>query len=381
METYRGNVGDIYIPEFNGQDYVSGATSLRATLVKLADECYSAGFKVPSAGIEDDAILTQHIKDGEVTTAKLASGITIGVIVNDTYAQWRNNANDADLDAIKVNTSDLMQLSLKISELRLENNYWLTSRNQADGANINLIRLNASDLIEFGEEIALHNMQNNVYATGRNNADNANINVYRVNASDEIELGVNTTINGDLNIASGSDLNVTLGDILPGGDRANDLGSTSKAWDNVYADGVSFDDGTNTIANYEEGSFTPALTQSGVAPTTLTYSVQVGKYIQIGKAVHFTARMVISAFTIGPGTGTVSMNIPKMSENIANQLVTLPIHYAGVDLTGTTILGHITPNSITCYLDEVFDNTTNSGLPLSALAAGDTFTISGTYFV
>jgi hypothetical protein len=206
-ETYASNLGNIFIPQANENDYVTGATSLRQTLINILDNAYSSGNTVPTAGIQDNAVTTAKINDGAVTSAKLASGITVGVIANDTTLDWRNAANSADVGVMKLNTSDQLQIDSQISRLRLINDTYITARNNADSAYIDIIKIDTSDDIAFGAEIGSAKMKNNTYFTGRNNADNADINGWKVNASDEFEIGANTVIPGqlDLNIGASGD--------------------------------------------------------------------------------------------------------------------------------------------------------------------------------
>lgn len=50
----------------------------------------------------------------------------------------------------------------------------------------------------------------------------------------------------------------------------------------------------NTLDDYEEGSWTPAISFGG-ATTGITYTSQVGKYIKIGKEVYVSARIQLSS--------------------------------------------------------------------------------------
>ena len=73
--------------------------------------------------------------------------------------------------------------------------------------------------------------------------------------------------------------------------------------------GINF--GADTLNTYDEGTWTPVITTSGVAPTTLTYTEQLGKYTQIGNVVLFSLRITILAFTLGSGTGAIRISLPS----------------------------------------------------------------------
>ena len=62
----------------------------------------------------------------------------------------------------------------------------------------------------------------------------------------------------------------------------------------------------NTLDDYEEGSWTPALR----TPGTATYTAQTGRYIKIGKFVWFQANLQIS--TIGTGNGSELSGLPYL---------------------------------------------------------------------
>ena len=80
-------------------------------------------------------------------------------------------------------------------------------------------------------------------------------------------------------------VSITTAPIVPSGDRADSLGSPTNSWDNVYADGLTFDDGTNVLSNYVGvTSWTPALAFGG-GTTGITYSSQLGSYTRIGNQV------------------------------------------------------------------------------------------------
>ena len=71
-----------------------------------------------------------------------------------------------------------------------------------------------------------------------------------------------TDTNGDVVLApdGAGEVSVTSAPIVPSGDRADSLGSATNSWDNVYVDGLSFDDGTNVLGDYlGSASFTPGL--------------------------------------------------------------------------------------------------------------------------
>ena len=61
----------------------------------------------------------------------------------------------------------------------------------------------------------------------------------------------------------------------------------------------------NTLDDYEEGTFTPALT-AGTTNPTVTYVVQSGNYTRLGRVVSISARLQISAISGGSGAIRIS---------------------------------------------------------------------------
>ena len=117
-----------------------------------------------------------------------------------------------------------------------------------------------------------------------------------------------TDTNGNIILApdgSGA-VSVTTAPIVPSGDRADSLGSATNSWDNVYADGLTFDDGTNIMANYEAPtSWTPVLAFGG-GSTGITYSTQEGYYSRIGNIVWYSVFIVLTNKGSSTGINTIT---------------------------------------------------------------------------
>ena len=135
---------------------------------------------------------------------------------------------------------------------------------------------------------------------------------------DNIRIDGNTisSTNADGNIIIAPNgtgaVSVTTAPIVPSGDRADSLGSNTNSWDNVYADGLTFDDGTNTLANYlDTTSWTPTI--DGVTTVGVgTYTTQIGRYARVGNMVFLSWHLVWTAHT---GTGQMRLGgIPLPSK-------------------------------------------------------------------
>ena len=63
--------------------------------------------------------------------------------------------------------------------------------------------------------------------------------------------------------------------------------------------------GANTLDDYEEGSFTPAL-KFGGANTGMTTSAATGTYVKVGQTVYFTLRLTLTAKGSSTGAATIT---------------------------------------------------------------------------
>jgi hypothetical protein len=84
----------------------------------------------------------------------------------------------------------------------------------------------------------------------------------------------------------------------------------------------------NTLDDYEEGTFTPALAGSTTNPS-VTYSFQVGRYTKIGNRVLFNMQLIVTAVA-GQGTGIINITgLPFAAAGSAYENV-CPIGYNDV---------------------------------------------------
>lgn len=135
----------------------------------------------------------------------------------------------------------------------------------------------------------------------------------------------------------------------------------------------------NTLDEYEEGSFNPTFggssTESGQA-----YTDQIGRYVKVGKLVHYQIRLTLS--TLGTITGNVRVkNLPFTSLNSTNAASAVSVGWwANMTLSTIWIGGFIIPN--TNQID--LTTRTSAGTSTATLSQGDlanntAMIISGTY--
>jgi hypothetical protein len=133
------------------------------------------------------------------------------------------------------------------------------------------------------------------------------------------------------------------------------------------------DSGTNTTAWIGTSTYSPTLTFGG-ASTGITYSVQRGTYIQIGKLVLINIVLVLTSK--GTATGIASVNLPL--PNAANEFIRWPFFPTDVSLTGTFTDFCAVPQagSTDCNLQEWQD----SGAFVGALQDTEFTNTSNVYF-
>lgn len=111
----------------------------------------------------------------------------------------------------------------------------------------------------------------------------------------------------------------------------------------------------NTLDDYEEGSWTPVLTFVTPGNLSVTYSVQLGYYIKIGKLVMVSWQISTSAFTHTTANGALNITgLPFTHENF------------GISSRGIGSIGGVTKATYTQFL---FTIATNSAI-IGGLAGG-----------
>jgi len=323
MPTYNGA---IVIRTFNNlqTDYLTDFND--NTLKVLADHTHEgSGAGNPIHGtdaIQAGTITAASITDGTITTAKLAAATSVVVLDNAVYLQWRNNADSADLDVIKVNTSDNIEFEQDIDKFRVSNN--ITVKGQTAAA--------------------------------------ADHNLFKVNTSDEWEW---------LNSAHTQH-------VYPKTDSTYDLGSTSLRWNNIHTDALRFVNGGDDMDWYEEGSITPVLTFGG-GSTGITYSIQTGLFTRIGRQVFFSIDLQLSSK--GSSTGNASITgLPYTESTTTSHTVCVPFVTALTTTLGDVIAGAISGTSLGLYSSST-DGGGNSNVNETHFAATTRLILTGNYTV
>lgn len=134
----------------------------------------------------------------------------------------------------------------------------------------------------------------------------------------------------------------------------------------------------NTLDDYEEGTFTPAITFGGAA-TDVTYSARTGAYTKIGNRVDFKLYVFLSAK--GSSTGDVKITgLPFPTSATADTFATASIYVDNLTGVSGAVMALISTSATA--VDLRYSGTgTKSNLADTNCTDTSVFVISGTYFV
>jgi len=87
----------------------------------------------------------------------------------------------------------------------------------------------------------------------------------------------------------------------------------------------------NTLDDYEEGTWTPVLTFATPGNLNVVYSVQVGRYIKIGRMVTLVGQVTTSTFTHTTASGDCNITgAPFAAVNVTDINATGPLTWGGI---------------------------------------------------
>tara|TARA_Y100000310_G_scaffold329089_1_gene398332 strand:- start:1691 stop:2362 length:672 start_codon:yes stop_codon:yes gene_type:complete len=143
----------------------------------------------------------------------------------------------------------------------------------------------------------------------------------------------------------------------------------------------------NTLDDYEEGTFTPSIGDSGLdgSGEGQAYSKQVGRYTKIGNRVFFSLRVAISNLgTMTAGDHTAVMGLPFTSNSATDSHSAVHVGLAtsmALGTAGYSVAGRVPTNAAYIAL-VLWDSTTSlTGLLISEVSVGADLVISGHYEV
>jgi len=120
----------------------------------------------------------------------------------------------------------------------------------------------------------------------------------------------------------------------------------------------------NTLDDYEEGTFSPTIIGTSTAGT-VSYTIQVGAYLKIGRLVYISTYIV---WTSGTGTGSLQFG------NLPFTATSSPTIYQGLTMSGVTGLAGNTAGNV--LYSRV--NTNDNKLTIQSFGTGTTI-VDGAY--
>jgi hypothetical protein len=263
MQIYYGANCDVYTFEQGDSNYLA---QHNIDLKALADHNHTNNPIHGTTAIQAGTITAASITDGTITSGKLAAQLSVSTLSNNSYLKWRN---------------------------------------QADNADVNTIRLNTSDKLEFGPDIATFRLQHNTNFKGATAAAGDH-NLFKINTGDQWEF-LNTAYSQ--NVLAKTTNTYTLGD-------------ATHVYSKNWAQNFRLTDYSASLDFYEAGTWTPVIAGSSAGGSG-TYTFQNGYYTRIGRIciLHFAVNW--SAHT---GTGNLLISgdpaLPFSAAAVTNQIAT-----------------------------------------------------------
>lgn len=172
------------------------------------------------------------------------------------------------------------------------------------------------------------------------------------------------------------EVSILAAPIIPTTDRGDSLGSTTNAWDNVYCDGLTFDDGVNTMDTFVENTFFTPVLEFGGATTGITYSLQAGRFLQIGKLVFVSLNLILTSKGSASGNATIS-GLPVVIFNSAPGWA----RWSGINLTASyTAVVPTFGGGTSIDLEEQGDNVAFVFLTDASFSNASQLALGGIYF-
>ena len=180
------------------------------------------------------------------------------------------------------------------------------------------------------------------------------------------------------------------------------LGTASKRWGNIYLEpeanthlvrgnlvldtadcGIDFSANANSGAmsselfnDYEIGTWTPSIKFAG-ANVSMTFSVALGRYEKIGKRVHVTAAMAMSAKGSSTGAATIS-GLPFACVNDTGGLSAVSLRLLTVTFANQ-YQGYVNKNTYTIVLEEITEAGAMTALTDADFANNSQIVVTASY--
>lgn len=180
-------------------------------------------------------------------------------------------------------------------------------------------------------------------------------------------------------IESRATTNYIRGDLEPHLDSSYDLGTSSKAFQQIYTDSITFDGGTNSLDYYEDGSWTPVIAGSSVAGSH-TYTVQAGVYERIGTSVICHFSIVISSVDAAMAGSVRITGLPFTAENVSGHRTAAAFSFLSNIAFTDMMTGRIVQNEAFVRLNDIVQGTASGPSDLTPSDFGSAPQLQGSIF-
>jgi cytoskeletal protein CcmA (bactofilin family) len=156
-------------------------------------------------------------------------------------------------------------------------------------------------------------------------------------------------------------------------DGANDIGSSTYGWKDLYlTGGIQFDSRSNKLDDYEEGTWTPALNMTS---GSVSYASQLGQYTKIGSQVTLTGWIYIDG--VSSPSGDLSVTVPFLASSTNTRPSAMIMANNTTGVTGNIGMW-VNPNTATMYF-QIVNNADLAALDGSNMATNTELYVTITY--
>lgn len=177
--------------------------------------------------------MSEQINNGIELTIPSPGETNWATLMRTCFQTLSGHGHTGDGDGAQITANAIASDALTDAKIRLRNNQWLRARNAADSADVNILRVNSSNNLELNLTIdgaslsddsitdAKVRLRNNQYLRARNAAGSADVNIVKINASNALEfaLGIDGASLTAGSVATSKIANIST-DVLLGRDTA-----------------------------------------------------------------------------------------------------------------------------------------------------------------
>ena len=152
----------------------------------------------------------------------------------------------------------------------------------------------------------------------------------------------------------------------------------------IHADSISFDSGVNTLNEYEEGSFTPAISATTPGDLSVSYATQDGQYQRVGGKCNFEVKLVFTPTFSTASSSLLVTDFPFVS-GTGNGFGTMIDISSNVTFSSgyTQVAGRTKSGTSNFYLSQLKSGSNANAMPIGSLGSGVATTIvfSGSFTI